>query len=323
MNSRVSPPRSRWPWPHPSASRLLRPSSYPLAAQGFESGLANAPVLPGDTPETRVHDVIANGHDACERAGFPQGEVLRGHVPPCPTTNAIGAASSLIGNPQSSPPPFRPWHGFGVCASAGPGLQERDDLDGRAELRADGHGLRPTRVSSRLSPSSRLQCVATVEREAVHPQCHAWPPEGGAGRLEGERVSRGSRTTTAAREPTPRNPNRRSGNFPGAPGVSARSSGHRSVMPHLGLEPRQAASGVPHNLSRCGSGRGRVVPPAMRPSGRSPPDSSPETLVQDVGDRRVDVADDHEAQGHIELVREEVDDEEVQADDGGAIGGSP
>ena len=48
-----------------------------------QPGLANAPVLGGATPETRVHDVIANGHDSCERSMFPQGGVLRGQVPPC------------------------------------------------------------------------------------------------------------------------------------------------------------------------------------------------------------------------------------------------
>lgn len=46
-------------------------------------GLANAPVLGGATVETRVHDAISNGRDSCERSSFPQGEVLRGHVPPC------------------------------------------------------------------------------------------------------------------------------------------------------------------------------------------------------------------------------------------------
>src|SRR5580692_13202944 len=47
-------------------------------------GLANAPLLiNGETPETRVHDVIANGHDSCERSAFPQGGVLRGQIPPC------------------------------------------------------------------------------------------------------------------------------------------------------------------------------------------------------------------------------------------------
>ena len=52
-----------------------------------QPGLANAPVLDGQSPETRVHDAVANGHDSCERAGFPQGEVLRGHLPPCKREN--------------------------------------------------------------------------------------------------------------------------------------------------------------------------------------------------------------------------------------------
>jgi hypothetical protein len=48
-----------------------------------QAGLANAPVLGGGTPDARVHDVIANGRDACERSAFPAGEVLRGQIPPC------------------------------------------------------------------------------------------------------------------------------------------------------------------------------------------------------------------------------------------------
>jgi hypothetical protein len=46
-------------------------------------GLANAPILGGATPETRVHDVIANGRDSCERSAFPQGHLLRGQIPTC------------------------------------------------------------------------------------------------------------------------------------------------------------------------------------------------------------------------------------------------
>jgi hypothetical protein len=52
-------------------------------ATTVQPGLANAQAIPGESPETRVHDVIANGRDACERWMFPQAEVLRGHVPPC------------------------------------------------------------------------------------------------------------------------------------------------------------------------------------------------------------------------------------------------
>jgi hypothetical protein len=55
-----------------------------------QAGLANAPAL-GGSSETRVHDVVANGHDACERAMFPQGEVLRGQVPSCTPSERLGA----------------------------------------------------------------------------------------------------------------------------------------------------------------------------------------------------------------------------------------
>jgi hypothetical protein len=48
-----------------------------------QPGLANAPGLGGASPETRVHDAVANGHNACERSMFPQAEVLRGRIPPC------------------------------------------------------------------------------------------------------------------------------------------------------------------------------------------------------------------------------------------------
>lgn len=47
------------------------------------AGLANVPAVPGGSPETRVHDVIANGRDGCERWMFPQGGALRGQIPPC------------------------------------------------------------------------------------------------------------------------------------------------------------------------------------------------------------------------------------------------
>jgi hypothetical protein len=59
-----------------------------------QPGLANAPALGGATSETRVHDATANGHDACERAMFPQGEVLRGQVPPCNKESRVQVAAS-------------------------------------------------------------------------------------------------------------------------------------------------------------------------------------------------------------------------------------
>lgn len=64
-----------------------------------QPGLANAPGLGGASPETRVHDAIANGRDACERSWFPQGGVLRGQIPPC------GKESYQRPDPRLSTPP--------------------------------------------------------------------------------------------------------------------------------------------------------------------------------------------------------------------------
>jgi hypothetical protein len=81
-----------------------------------QPGLANAPVLGGATPETRVHDAIANGRDACERAMFPQGEVLRGQVPPC---SKDSQRSSVALSPHEAnavaPPTLPSWLWF--CAA--------------------------------------------------------------------------------------------------------------------------------------------------------------------------------------------------------------
>jgi hypothetical protein len=84
-------------------------------------GLANAPQLGGMSPETRVHDVIANDRDACERSMFPQGEVLRGAISPCHEEAAAKAPATLpepapFGRSLSTPSPF------GVCAT---GLRPR------------------------------------------------------------------------------------------------------------------------------------------------------------------------------------------------------
>ena len=90
-------------------------------------GLANAPLLMnGGTSETRVHDLIANGHDACERSGFPQGEVLKGHTPPCLQKERLAAVPGLA---RSTPPPT-PWissrHALDMCPSRGPGFTARE-----------------------------------------------------------------------------------------------------------------------------------------------------------------------------------------------------
>ncbi len=86
-------------------------------------GLANAPLLTnGGTPETRVHDVIANGPDSCERSSFPQGEVLKGHVPPCVKKERLARVPDFIWPP---PPPsawISPLYPLGVCPSVGLGL---------------------------------------------------------------------------------------------------------------------------------------------------------------------------------------------------------
>jgi hypothetical protein len=81
-------------------------------------GLANGPVLGGGTPETRVHDVIANSHDACERTPFPLGEVLRGQVPPCSENETVASVPAFMPRSKSTTPS----HPRRVCPSAGPGL---------------------------------------------------------------------------------------------------------------------------------------------------------------------------------------------------------
>jgi hypothetical protein len=90
-------------------------------------GLANAPLLiNGGTPETRVHDVIANGHDACERNGFPPGEVLKGHVPPCSKTEKLAAVPDVLWNPSPTITWISPRYPLGVCPSPGPGLSRME-----------------------------------------------------------------------------------------------------------------------------------------------------------------------------------------------------
>jgi hypothetical protein len=91
-------------------------------SSSFQVGLANAPWLGGDTPETRVHDVLANGHDSCERSAFPQGDVLKGHVPPCSSEKSVTTVPMVLREPPPSSPRTSPRHFTGVCRSPGPGL---------------------------------------------------------------------------------------------------------------------------------------------------------------------------------------------------------
>jgi hypothetical protein len=84
-----------------------------LAGCGYvvHPGLANAPAPA--SPETHVHDAIANGHDACARSTFPQGEVLRGHIPPC-NKETPPKASSFVQLPPAETSMSTPFP-FGVC----------------------------------------------------------------------------------------------------------------------------------------------------------------------------------------------------------------
>jgi hypothetical protein len=85
-----------------------------------QPGLANAPSLNG-TPETRVHDAVANGHDACERSMFPQGEVLRGHIPPCAPPERLSKPDGFVLRSAAEPSaPGLYW--FGMCPA---GLEAR------------------------------------------------------------------------------------------------------------------------------------------------------------------------------------------------------
>jgi hypothetical protein len=82
-----------------------------------QAGLANAPAL-GGSPETQVHDVVANGRDACERAMFPQGNVLRGQAPPCAAPGELGAraVTPVASVPVQAIAPGLDW--FDACDAA-------------------------------------------------------------------------------------------------------------------------------------------------------------------------------------------------------------
>lgn len=86
------------------------------------TGLANAPSLGGTSPETRVHDVIANGHDACERPMFPQGEVLRGQIPPCNAPEKLSRPATFVLSSATAEPSLPRLYWFGSCPA---GLQPR------------------------------------------------------------------------------------------------------------------------------------------------------------------------------------------------------
>jgi hypothetical protein len=113
----------------------------------LQVGLASAPVLGGDTPESRVHDLIANGHDACERSGFPPGEILRGHSPPCATEKRpVWAPARLIRAPSEHVVPIA--HALGVCPV--------------------GSGLARAGLASIALPSSRMPDCAVSPMRTAH-----------------------------------------------------------------------------------------------------------------------------------------------------------
>lgn len=88
-----------------------------LADSPLQLGLANAPWLGGTTPETRVHDVIANGRDSCERSAFPEGEVLRGEIPSCVTNEPAPRVPQRIAPPVTITGNL-PGYSLGPCPSA-------------------------------------------------------------------------------------------------------------------------------------------------------------------------------------------------------------
>jgi hypothetical protein len=89
-------------------------------------GLSNAPVLGGATPDPRVHDVIANGRDACERSAFPPGEVLRGQIPPCVSGEREPRILTFVPMAPASAP-ISPAYSLTVCRGDAPAVT-RDEL---------------------------------------------------------------------------------------------------------------------------------------------------------------------------------------------------
>ena len=121
-------------------------------------GLANAPTLGGTTAETRVHDVVANGKDACERSAFPEGAVLRGQIPPC-TSKEILVKTVAFSQPTPTGEPWlSPSYPIGVCPS---------DASSRRGCPASGGRV--------LGISARGACLqpALVEGPAPEPSAEA------------------------------------------------------------------------------------------------------------------------------------------------------
>jgi hypothetical protein len=91
-------------------------------------GLTNAPVLGGMTADARVHDVIANGPDSCDRTLSQKQDVLRLQSSACATRRSVTAVAPLLVNaPASASALATPLYSLGLCSSAGPGLEKRPE----------------------------------------------------------------------------------------------------------------------------------------------------------------------------------------------------
>ncbi len=91
-------------------------------------GLTNAPVLGGLTADARVHDVIANGPDSCDRALLQKQEVFRLQSSACGARRSVTAVAPLrVSPPASASASTSPLYSLGLCSSAGPGLEKRPE----------------------------------------------------------------------------------------------------------------------------------------------------------------------------------------------------
>jgi len=101
-------------------------------------GLANAAALGGTPVDARVHDVIANGSDSCERR-LGSGP-LRNEVPPCPTARPPASDPAMGKYASSKKEVAVPWvehyYTHWPCSS-----------------RDDDHGGRVTVAGSFASPA--------------------------------------------------------------------------------------------------------------------------------------------------------------------------
>jgi hypothetical protein len=91
-------------------------------------GLTNAPVLGGLTADARVHDVIANGPDSCDRSLLQKQEVWRLQSSACGTRRGVTAVAPLrVSAPANASAWTTPLYSLGLCSSAGPGLEKRPE----------------------------------------------------------------------------------------------------------------------------------------------------------------------------------------------------